>query len=226
MTDIRALFSSHFAIGLPALIPALVILAAALCKLHVRLVMLLSIGASILVCLFYQELSFVQILRFSLMGYTVEDAALKAMLSGGGIVSMVKVTAIVCISSAYSGIFRKTGLLDPVMRLIAVLSKKLSAYAVVLLVSIVTGAVACNQTLSIMLTDQLCSHMEQDKERFALYLENSAVVAVPLLPWTVACTVSLTSAGAPTGSFIAAIFLILLPIYSLFVFRRKNKEQV
>ena len=144
------------------------------------------------------------------------------MISGGGILSMLRVTAIVCLSSSYSGIFRKTGLLEPITRLIGTLNKRMSTYCVVLLTSIVTGAVACNQTLSIMLTQQLCGHMEKDNERFALFLENSAVVVVPLLPWTVACSVSLTSAGAPANAYPAAFFLMLLPIYSLFIFRKKK----
>ena len=221
MLDIKAIFSSQFRIGFVAVIPALVILVAALCRLRVRLVMALSIGASILVCLFYQELPLTQILRSCLMGYTPQDPALQDMIRGGGIVSMIRVTAIVCLSSSYSGIFRKTGLLAPVTQMIRKLGRKRSTYTVVLLTSILTGAVACNQTLSIMLTQQLCGHMEQDKERFALYLENSAVVIAPLLPWTVACGVSLTSAGAPANGFLAAFFLMLLPIYSLILFRKK-----
>lgn len=102
------------------------------------------------------------------------------------------------------------------------MSKRLSTFAVVLIVSVVTGAVACNQTLSIMLTQQLCGHMAESKERFALYLENSAVVVVPLLPWTVACSVSLTSAGAPIASFPLAFFLLLLPLCSLLMFRKSK----
>lgn len=222
MPDITALFSSHFRLGFVAVIPAVLILVCALCKLRVRLVMLISIAASILVCLFYQGLSVPQILRFSVLGYTTDNLALQDMISGGGVVSMLRVTAIVFLSSSYSGIFRRTGLLSPVKRLIEAMSRKLPTFWVVLLTSIVTGAVACNQTLSIMLTDQLCGHMEEDKEKFALYLENSAVVVVPLLPWTVACSVSLTSAGAPANSYLAAFFLILLPVCSLLVFRKKQ----
>jgi len=222
--DIEALFSSQFRLGVICVIPAVLILIAALCKLHVRLVMLISIAASVLVCVFYQKLPVLQILRFSIFGYTTEDPALQNMISGGGVVSMLRVTAIVFLSSSYSGIFRQTGLLAPVTRLIEALGKKLPVYWVVLLTSVVTGAFACNQTLSIMLTDQLCGHMEEDKGRFALYLENSAVVIVPLLPWTVACSVSLTSAGAPANAFVAALFLMLLPICSMIIFRTKMRN--
>lgn len=222
MPDIKALFASHFRLGFAAVTPAILIFIAAVCKLRVRLVMLISIAASILVCAFYQRVALLDILRFSLLGYTVEDPALQGMISGGGVISMLRVTAIVCLSSAYSGIFRQTGLLSPVKRLIEALGKKLPTYWVVLLTSIVTGAVACNQTLSIMLTQQLCEHMEDDREQFALYLENSSVVVVPLMPWTVACSVALTSAGAPLNAYPAALFLILLPLCSMIMFRKKN----
>ncbi|MBP3634506.1 MAG: sodium:proton antiporter [Oscillospiraceae bacterium] len=223
LPDIRAVFSMEFRMGFIAVIPALVIVLLALVKANVKLSMLCSIAASVLVCLFYQKLSVTEILRYALLGFTPQEEALRNMISGGGILSMLNVTAIVCISSLYSGIFSRTGLLAPVTRLIGVLAKRVSAFAVTLIVSLVTGAVACNQTLSIMLTQQLCDHLEQDKERFALYLENSAVVIVPLLPWTVACSVSLTSAGAPIQSFPLAFFLYLLPVCSLIGFR-KNKE--
>ena len=220
--DIRAMFSREFRLGFVAVLPAVMILVLALCKLKVRHIMLAGIFVSVLVCLFYQKLSVLDVLRVSVLGFVPRDEALKAMISGGGIASMIKVTAIVCISSSYAGIFRQTGLLSPVERLIGRLAGTLSTFAVVLIVSVVTGAVACNQTLSIMLTDQLCSKLEQDKDRFALYLENSAVVVVPLLPWTVACSVSLTSAGAPLQGFCTAFFLMLLPIYSLIAFRKKR----
>ena len=220
LPDIRRMFEAEFRIGLLAVIPAALILVCALCKANVKLSMAVSIFASVLVCLCFQKLSLHEILRAAVWGFSAKDAALAKMMNGGGIVSMIRVTAIVCISSLYAGIFRKTGLLAPVTRLIGRLSNKLSAFAVVLIVAVVTGAVACNQTLSIMLTEQLCAQLEEDKERFALYLENSAVVVPPLLPWTVACSVSLTSAGAPPEAFPLAFFLLLLPLWSLLAFKK------
>ncbi|MBQ9967617.1 MAG: sodium:proton antiporter [Oscillospiraceae bacterium] len=218
--DVRQIFEGEFHVGVITVIPAVLILVCALLRANVKISMAVSILSSAFVCIFCQKQTVGEILRYALFGFTAKDPALSAMMNGGGIVSMIRVTAIVCISSLYAGIFRKTGLLCPVTRLIGLLSKKLSTFAVILIVSVVTGAVSCNQTLSIMLTEQLCSHLEQDKERLALYLENSAVVVVPLLPWTVACSVSLTSAGAPIASFPLAFFLILLPLWSLLTFKK------
>ena len=87
----------------------------------------------------------------------------------------------------------------------------ISAYSLMLVTSLVASAVACNQTLSIMLTNQLCDHLESDEHRKAINLEDTAVVVAPLIPWSIAEAVLLAS-GAPTSSLTLAVFLYLLPI--------------
>lgn len=64
----------------------------------------------------------------ALSGYAAPDAAAGALLNGGGIVSMLRVAAIVCISSAYAGSFRATGLLDGATARIARLSRCITPY--------------------------------------------------------------------------------------------------
>lgn len=223
--DVHAMFAGEFNITPYAVIPAIVILLLALFKVNVKLSMLLSITASVFVCIFCEKYTFSEILSYSVFGFTAGDTSLSGIINGGGIVSMLRVAAIVCISSCYSGIFKKTGLLDPVKKLISKAGKHISVYASVLITSVITGCFACNQTLTVMMTDQLCSEFEKDKEKFALYLENSAIVIAPLIPWSIAGSVSLTSAGAPSESIAAALFLMILPIYSLFIFRKKNSER-
>lgn len=137
------------------------------------------------------------------------------MIDGGGIVSMLQVGAIVCLSSSYSGIFQRTGLLEPIRRRIEAWGAVLSPYAAVLVTSVLASAIACNQTLSIMLTHQLCGGLEKSREKLAIYLENSAVVVAPLIPWSIAGGVPLASAGAPAASLLTAFFLFLLPLWQL-----------
>lgn len=81
-------------------------------------------------------------------------------MSGGGVVSMVNVSLVVCLSSSFSGLFDGTGLLDGVRGLVEGLARRVSPYAAVLAVSVPASMVACNQTLGIMLTSQLCGHAE------------------------------------------------------------------
>ena len=87
-----------------------------------------------------------------------------------------------------------------------------------------TAAVSCNQTLSIMLTNQLCGENNPDKKEFALSLENSAVVVAPLIPWSIASAVPLAFVGAPTMSVCAAVYLYLLPVWYFFVSQNKRKR--
>ena len=82
--------------------------------------------------------------------------------------------------------------------------------------SVITAAISCNQTLSIMLTNQLCRENNADNKKLALSLENSAVIVAPLIPWSIASEVPLTVIDTPTQSICTAIYLYLLPIcYSI-----------
>ena len=220
--DVTGMFSKQFTISPIAVIPAAIILVLALFRVNVKISMLCSCISSVFICLFLQDVSISEILKFSVLGYKTSVSELSAIINGGGIVSMIKVMSIVCISSCYSGIFNGTGMLNSIMDLVSKMHSKLSSFTVTLLVSLFTSAFACNQTLSIMLTNQLCAHLEHDKNRFAHFLENSAVVISPLIPWSIAGTVTLSSAGAPMTGMALAVFLYILPVYSLLYFKHKH----
>ena len=86
-----------------------------------------------------------------------------------------------------------------------------------LLTSAAAGMVACNQTLAIMLTHQLCGGVEEDPEKLANDLEDTAVVVAPLVPWSIAGGVPLASVGAPAAAIPLALFLWVLPVWRLAV---------
>lgn len=101
-----------------------------------------------------------QIASVCVLGFTPADPTVAELMSGGGVVSMVNVSLVVCLSSSFSGLFDGTGLLDGVHGLVEGLVRRVSPYAAVLAVSVPASMVACNQTLGIMLTSQLCGHAE------------------------------------------------------------------
>lgn len=223
--DLAALFETEFRLHWAALLPALVIFALAVCRIPVKWAMLASIVSAIPIGLFLQQLSPGALLRFALLGYQAREQAVGTMLNGGGVISMLKVAAIVCISSAYSGIFQKTGLLDRLQQVILDLSHRITPYGAMLTTSIFAAAIACNQTLSIILTHQLCQEAQPSREETAISLENTAVMVAPLIPWSIAGGVPLASASAPTVSICFAFFLYLLPLWRLVVeWRRGGRE--
>lgn len=215
MPDLGHAFGSEFRISWIALLPAAVILLLSVMQAGVKIAMIASIVTAIPVCIGLQNMAFTELPELLLNGFHSRDVTVAAMLDGGGITSMLKVGAIVCISSSYSGIFQATGILNGFQKMVCLLADRTKPYFAVLVTSILTSVMACNQTLAIMLTDQLCSRTEPDKLRFANNLEDSAVLIAPLVPWSIACAVPLTAAGAPGYSVLFAVFLYLLPLCDL-----------
>lgn len=215
MPDLGHAFGSEFRLSWIALLPAAVILLLSVMQAGVKIAMIASIVTAIPVCIGLQNMAFTELPELFLNGFHSTDVAVAAMLNGGGITSMLKVGAIVCISSSYSGIFQATGILNGFQKMVCLLANRTKPYFAVLVTSILTSVMACNQTLAIMLTGQLCSRTEPDKLRFANNLEDSAVIIAPLVPWSIACAVPLTAAGAPGYSVLFAVFLYLLPLCDL-----------
>ena len=211
--DLQGIFSRVFVLHWAALIPAVVIFALALCRVDVKIAMSASIACAIPLCLFLQHIPVPELLRAAVFGFFLQDPEVAAMVSGGGIVSMLRVAGIVCISSSYSDIFKQTGLLDGVKKAIASIGSKTASYTAAMVTSIAAGMIACSQTLTILLTNQLCSDLNPDKEQFAVDLEDSAVVIAPLVPWSIAGAVPLSAIGAPMSAILASFYLILLPLW-------------
>lgn len=213
--DVEAIFSQAFSIHWLTLLPAAAILLLAVLRVNVQWTMLVSIVLAALCCLGLQGVTLPQLFRLLLMGYHSADPGVAAMLDGGGILSMLRCGAIVCISSTYAGIFQRTGLLAGAKGAVERLAQAATPFAAILCTAGVASVVACNQTLAILLTHQLCGDLVPDRSRLALDLEDSAVVLAPLAPWSLAGAVPLASVAAPESSVLAACFLYLLPLIRL-----------
>lgn len=197
--------------------PAAVILVMSLFRIDVKKTMAVSIMTAVLITLFVQGISPLDLLKVSILGYHPDNQTLSDMISGGGVLSMARVFCIVCLSSCFSGMFKGTGFLDGIKVVIEKASQRLMPYGGTLITAILTSMIACNQTLSIMLTYQLCEDLECDKQKMAIHLENTAVLIAPLIPWSIASTVPLSSAGAPISSILAACYLYSVPLWNLVV---------
>lgn len=222
--DVWGLFSGSFCLDWPAVLPAAVILILCVFKVKVRMTMLVSIALAAACGLLLQNMTAAELARTAVFGYHAADPALAPLLDGGGLLSMVRVTVIVSLSSSYSGLFAGTGLLEPITARIQALSRRITSYGSTLVVSILTSLIACNQTLATMLTYQLCRETEPDSQVFAIDLENTVIVLAALVPWSIAGAVPLASVGAPASSMAAACYLYLLPLWNLLVRLRGGRR--
>lgn len=213
--DLAALFSRAFRLSPWAVVPAAVILVLSLLRVNVKLAMTASILSAVPVCLLLQGRAPTELLSIALSGFVAGDGEVAAMLNGGGVTSMLRVAAIVCLSSSYSVLFRRTGLLDKVKAAIARLAGRTSPFFAMLCTSALAGMIACNQSLTILLVHQLCQALRPDPSDLALDLEDTAVVVAPLVPWSIACAMPLSAVGAPAVSVLLACYLYLLPTWRL-----------
>lgn len=219
------LFAEVFTLSWITLLPAGVIIVFSLFKITMRKTLLMSIVIASIICLTLQGMELPILLKTMVFGYESTNLELASFINGGGMKSMVRASIIVGISYSCSGIFAGTGLLTGLKGSIQTLSTRITPFGGMVVTSIVTSMVACNQTLAIMLTNDLCRDTVSDKNTRAIHLENTAVVIAPLVPWSIAGAVPLASVGAPTSSILFAFYLYLIPITQLMIlsFRAKKK---
>lgn len=213
--DPSSLFAQVFFLHPILLLPTVLVLFAALLRLDIKLSMLLGILSSAALCLIFQHTDFISLLKILWRGYYASDPALNNILQGGGIVSMLTATVVVCITCSYVELFKCTGLLNGIQMQFEKICRRLGTFSGTFCACILIAAISCNQTLSILLTHQLCKEVEKDAHRLALILEDTAVLIPALLPWSIACSAPLACAGAPTQSVIYAFFLWLVPAFGI-----------
>lgn len=223
---VAAALADKFSLSWLAILPAVLVVALSLAHVNVLVAMAASLGMACAVCVGVQGVPPAELPQLLVFGYHVADPAVAPLIDGGGVVSMTNVTLVVGISSTYAGIFKKTGLLDGAVGLVTGFSRKSTPFIGVLATSVASCMVACNQTLAIMLTDQLCRRTESNGSALALDLENSVVIVSPLVPWSISNVAVLSSVGAPALSIVAATFCYLLPLWTLAisVWQRRRPE--
>lgn len=214
--EVWALFETGFRLHWTAAIPAALIVALALLRFPVRRAMAVSIAAGCAVCLLLQKTPPLELVRLLVHGFHAENPELGAMMNGGGVFSMLTVSAIIFISSSYAGLFDGTGLLRGLKGSLETLSRRITPYGATLVTAALTCMASCNQTLATLLTYQLCRDAEPDPQRMAINLENTVIVVAPMIPWSIASITPLTSVNAPMASILTAFYLFLVPLWNLF----------
>ncbi|WDU83512.1 Na+/H+ antiporter NhaC family protein [Caloramator sp. Dgby_cultured_2] len=105
--------SKEFILTPYLLLPAIIIIILSLFKVDVKKSISVSIIAAIFLDVFVQNRNIVETLKYMIFGFKIDNNNLVAqIIKGGGILSMLKVSMIVFLSSAYSGIFEETKMLQ------------------------------------------------------------------------------------------------------------------
>lgn len=211
--NITELFSREFSLSLWSLIPALVIIVLSVARVRTSLVLLWSSFSAFVVAIMIENQPVINLLKSIIFGYETAVPEIAKMINGGGLVSMVNVFAIVVIAGCFGGIFKGTQMLTPLQSLVAKLSKRTNPFVATLTAAVATSCVVCNQTLTIILTNQMTENLDgSNRDQHALNIYDSSVTIIALVPWSVATAIVLTAVNAPNSAVLCACFLYLLPL--------------
>lgn len=202
-----------------ALLPAFLMLVLPLLHVSIRLAMVSSIAAAAGVAVFVQHLSLAQVLRAALLGCQAEGE-LAAVLSGGGVRSMLSTCLVVLLTGLYSGLLEGTRVLEPLQGRTLALGRRLGRFPAAIFTGLGAAMVFCNQTVAVMLSEQLLRAGYADRSELALDIENSGVLLPALVPWSIASSVPLAMLGVGPGALPWAVLLWLTPLTYLLTKRR------
>jgi Na+/H+ antiporter len=212
--EISQIFSLHWFV----LLPALVILVFAILKIDVKLSMFVSILLALLISISVQHYKVFDVVKIALLGFNLNlDSPLKAILKGGGILSMWKVSVVVYISCCWAGLCSETNILDDLDEILFKAKSRSETFLMTAAMSIVTSILGCSQTISIVLTHSLMKKVYNkntlEPTQLAVDLENTSVPLAALIPWNTAGFVPSSTLSVGLIGFIPfAFYLYLLPL--------------
>lgn len=218
-----------FRINWIVLIPAVIILIFSLLRVEVKVSMLVSIIVAAILSVTVQHYKPVEVIKYIILGFEPVDGPLQNVIQGGGIIAMLKPALIVFISCALAGIFNGTQMLKSVEVFLMKARTRFQLFLSTALVSFVTAAFGCTQSIAIVLTSQLMKkpyqEQKQDQTRLALDIENTAIVLAALIPWNIGAYVpAITLNVSVTGFIPYAFYLYLIPLFNLLFYKYHNSK--
>lgn len=217
-TRLINLLPKFFELGLWELLPAALVIILILLRLGVKLAMLISIICAWLIASFHQGTSQLELINYLLLGYQLPpEHPLAALLKGGGLISMATPAVVVFLACAISNLIDKTGVLTTFTARLHKVNNHRRFFGYTLLVSWLTAAIGCNQTISSVMTYYTLRPAYQELKLsapvIALDLENSGILLAALVPWSIAAFVPTQMMNMPMASYLPwALYLYILPL--------------
>ena len=213
-------FEESFSLSTWAFVPAIIMMVLPLLKVSIVLSMGLSVIAGSLVAWLVQGESIKAVLMTLIVGYKAETAGLGEILNGGGVVSMLEVMGMIIISSAYSGIFDGTAMLDGIQEKLMSLCKKWGRFPVMSITSIVSAMVFCNQTVTTLICSNLLAkpyrELGASDTETAVDMGNATLLLSCMVPWCIGCSVPLAFLQTTYASVGYACYMYLVPVTYFF----------
>ncbi|MGL5230564.1 MAG: Na+/H+ antiporter NhaC family protein [Cetobacterium sp.] len=216
--NILTLLNQNFYLDFLVFIPMIYLVIMFLLKKNIRHTILVSIFLSLIIGWFlqnYEDRNFIKILIY---GFRLPiENELYNVIRGGGIFSMGTAMVMALLSCGLVNIVDKLGVLKLISEKIGFIKSEWKIYLYTIVVAILTAAISCSQSTSILLTSQIMKKIYKKngftKELLALDIENSSVVLSSLIPWNIAITVPALMLDISAVKIIPySLYLFILPM--------------
>jgi len=215
-----------FTISPVVLLPIIIILVFSMFKIDVKISMIVSILTAITLSIRLQGYTPSEVFNILINGfYLGNNNPLNEIIKGGGILSMGNAAIVVFVSCAIAEIFEETAMLNGIESILIRANSRTKIFFYTNIISLFTAAIGSNQSISVVLTNQLMgkTYIDKgiDKEDLAVDLENTSVVLSPLIPWNIAALIPTTTMMVSNYGYIPySYFLFLIPLFNFFTLRR------
>ena len=188
----------------------------------------MSALAAAILAMIHQNYTLMDILQFSVVGFTLPDYnPLTDIIHGGGLQTMWIPTLSIFMACSISGMLESVGFWNDIRRLLQDVSGRAELFASNVLIAFITGALGCSQAIAVVMTHSImrttyAKERIQD-ENVMLDFENSGILIAALQPWNIAALVPIIMLDiSPTGYIPFAFFLYLVPLIYWYRLRRKE----
>jgi NhaC family Na+:H+ antiporter len=208
--------SGNFSLHPVVLLPAALVLLLPLFKVPVKWAMAASAVAAFLLTVLLQGLPVGEAVRTALLGYVPAQEELQSILSGGGLTSMLTTCGIVFLTSLYAGILQGIDILTPAETMVERLADRLGLFPATALVSIAIVMIFCNQSVMVLMDEQLLAKSYEKREasrlELAMDIANSGVTIAGLVPWSIAISVPLSMLDVGVEAIPRCVLLYMIPL--------------
>lgn len=221
---------SNYYISPIAFIPPLIVVILAVKRLGGLAVMVIAslIGAAF--AMIFQGYSLTEMLNFMNYGFTSATGIdeIDALLSRGGLQSMMWTVSLGFIALSYGGVLEKTGMLDVLLEKVKGLVKTTGGLVSTHVVSsVLINLFSASQYMAIIIPGRMLVPAYKEKKLLpqvcSRVCEDSATVTSPLVPWGL-CGVFFTGAlGVPTMEYLPYVYLSFLAPIITIIYAYTNK---
>jgi NhaC family Na+:H+ antiporter len=228
-TGLAGALLKTFNIQLIMLLPTMIILILALCRINIDISILISILSAAVLGVFFQGHQWQQMIGYLVLGFKITTPGpLQHIFTGGGIVSMLKTCLVVFVSCSLAGICSGIKMFDGLKNIL--FNMRLSRpklFGATSIVSVIAAAFGCSQTIAVVMTEEIVKdcYATLNNDQLALDLENSGIILSALIPWNIAALLLTTVLNVGAAGYIPyAFFIYILPITYFFILGARSSR--